>query len=202
MSTNDETYPELPVFGGDDDTPGVPVGPWKRRSLMVPYRNPWIQVEHHEVLDPSGSEGIYGVVRYHHRALGCVPLHDDGTVTLVGQHRYPLDRWFWEIPEGGGRPDADPLEEMRRELEEETGLRAGTWIPLGNLHLSNSVSDECAHLWLARDLQQGQAHPEPVERLELKRIPLAEAVQQAMDGTITDAMSVAALLRAGRLLGV
>ena len=126
----------------------------------------------------------------------------DSTVTVVGQHRYPLDRWFWEIPEGGGRPGADPLEEMRRELEEETGLSAATWVPLGDLHLSNSVSDECAHLWLARDLQQGKAHPEPVERLELKRIPLAEAVQQAMDGTITDAMSVAALLRAGRLLGV
>jgi len=199
MNNSDETSSEFPVLDADAEH-GVPVGPWTRRSVTVPYRNPWIQVEHHEVLDPSGAEGIYGVVRFRHRALGCVPLHEDGTVTLVGQHRYPLDRYFWEIPEGGGRPGFDPLEEMKRELAEETGIEASTWIPLGEVHLSNSVSDESGLLWLARDLKQGAAHPESAEQIETLRIPFQEAVQQAVDGRLTDSLTVVALLRAAQYL--
>jgi len=178
---------------------GKRIGPWTRKSVTVPYRNPWIQVEHHEVLDPSGANGIYGVVRFRHVALGCVPLHDDGTVTLVGQHRYPLDRYFWEIPEGGGRPGQDPLEEMKRELAEETGLVARIWIPLGETHTSNSVTDETAILWLARDLTEGPANPEPREQIETRRIPLEEAVRQALDGRLTDSISIVALLRAAQI---
>lgn len=176
------------------------IGPWLRRSVSVPYRNAWIQVEHHDVLDPSGAEGIYGVVRIRHRALGVVPLHADGTVTLVGQHRYPLDAYTWEIPEGGGRPDCDPLDEIRRELAEETGLRARTWIPLGEIQTSNSVTDEVAMLWLARDLEEGEASPESVEELATRRIPFREAVEMALDGRLVDAITVAALLRATRFV--
>lgn len=199
--------------GGQDDTifelsADVPpdlqkvgqVGPWVRKSVAVPYRNAWIQVEHHEVLDPSGANGIYGVVRYRHRALGCIPLHADGTITLVGQHRYPLDRYFWEIPEGGGRPGCDPLEEMQRELLEETGLTARTWISLGELHLSNSCSDESALLWLARDLTEGVARPDSNEQLAVRRILFQDAVEQALDGRLTDSLTVAALLRAAHLV--
>ena len=178
------------------------IGPWTRLSLATPYANDWIRVEHHEVVDPSGKPGIYGVVRFRHRALGCVPLHDDGTVTLVGQHRYPLDAWSWEVPEGGGRIDADPLDEMRRELLEESGLTAREWIPLGTLHTSNSVCDETAHLWLARGLVEGDASPESTEGdLRVKRVPFALAVEMAMDGRITDAISTAALTRAAWWLG-
>lgn len=196
----DETLFELPVSDTPQESRGHAVGPWTCRALSVPYRNPWIQVEHHEVLDPSGAEGIYGVVRFRHLALGCVPLHADGTVTLVGQHRYPLDRHFWEIPEGGGRPGHDPLDEIKRELAEETGLKARTWIPLGEIHTSNSVTDERGLLWLARDLEEGEASPESVEQIETMRIPFQEAVQWALDGRLTDSLSVVALLRAARIV--
>lgn len=179
---------------------GITIGPWTRKTVAVPYRNPWIQVEHHEVIDPSGANGIYGVVHYRHLALGCIPLHDDGTITMVGQHRYPFDRYFWEIPEGGGRPGHDPLSEIQRELAEETGLVAKTWIPLGEAHLSNSTTDETAMLWLAKDLVEGKASPEGVEQIETKRIPFQEAVQQAIDGRLTDSLTVIALLRAARIV--
>lgn len=177
------------------------IGPWTRLSTAVPYDNAWIRVEHHEVLDPSGRAGVYGVVRYKHIALGVVPLHDDGTVTLVGQHRYALDSWSWEIPEGGGRLDKDPLTEAQRELLEETGLEAAAWRPLGLVHLSNSVSDETGHLWLAEGLVQHVPCPESTEELRLWRLPLAEAIEMALDGRITDSMSVIALLRVAQLLG-
>jgi len=190
-------------FPGDNHVPedGVRIGPWTRNSVATVYTNPWIQVEHHRVVDPAGRAGVYGVVRFRHRALGCVPLHADGTVTLVGQHRYPLDSWSWEIPEGGGDPDADSLAEMRRELAEETGLAAREWIPLGPLHPSNSVSDEVATLWLARDLEPGTATPESTESdMRSTRIPFSQAVEMALDGRLTDAITVVALLRARHYL--
>lgn len=201
MNNGDETFIELATMD-PAGTVAIPVGPWGRKSTSVPYRNAWIQVEHHEVVDPSGAAGIYGVVRFRHKALGCVPFHEDGTVTLVGQHRYPLDKYFWEIPEGGGRPGQDPLEEMKRELAEETGLRARTWVPLGPIHLSNSVTDESGFLWLARDLEEGAAHPESVEQIATRRIPFAEALAEAIDGRLSDALTVIGLLRAAHHLGI
>lgn len=188
---------QVPVEVREDSVEGVKVGPWTRKSSAVPYTNPWIQVEHHEVLDPNGRSGVYGVVRFKHLALGCVPLHDDGTVTLVGQHRYPLDEWSWEIPEGGGRKTHDPLDEIRRELREETGLSATEWIPLGKLNMSNSVSDEIAMVWLARGLTEGGSELESSEGdLKVKRIPFAEAVEMAIDGRLSDSITVVGLLRA------
>jgi len=190
-------------FPGDGQVSeeGVRIGPWTRNSVATVYTNPWIQVEHHRVVDPAGRDGVYGVVRFRHRALGCVPLHADGTVTLVGQHRYPLDVWSWEIPEGGGSLVADPLEEMKRELAEETGFAAGEWIPLGLLHPSNSVSDEVATLWLARNLEPGTATPESTESdMRSTRVPFVQAVEMALDGRLTDAITVVALLRARHFL--
>ena len=192
---NDTTSFLVELPPEDDDR--TRIGPWVRRSVAVPYANPWIQVEHHNVLDPAGRPGVYGVVRFKHIALGCVPLHADGTITLVGQHRYPLDQWSWEIPEGGGSKERDPLEEMQRELREETGLSASEWIPLGVLHTSNSVSDETAMLWLARDLTDGQNQLDSTEGdMQVKRIPFAEALEMALDGRLTDSITLAALVRA------
>lgn len=184
-----------------EESEGAQVGPWLRKASSVPYANPWIQVEHHEVKDPAGRSGVYGVVRFKHVALGCVPLHDDGTVTLVGQHRYPLDEWSWEVPEGGGRKDHPPLEEIQRELREETGLAASEWIPLGKLHTSNSVCDETAHLWLARGLTEGANQLDSTEGdMKVKRVPFKEVLEMALDGRLTDAISVAAIVRAAHWL--
>jgi 8-oxo-dGTP pyrophosphatase MutT (NUDIX family) len=199
VSFNPDETSSFVVHLPPEDLEATKVGPWIRRSTSVPYVNPWIQVEHHEVTDPSGKNGIYGVVRFKHLALGCVPLHDDGTVTLVGQHRYPLDVWSWEIPSGGGRKDREMLPEIMRELKEETGLEGTEWIELGSLQTSNSVTDEKAFLWLARGLREGQNQPESTEGdLEVKRVPFAEAVEMAYNGQLTDAISVAGLLRAAR----
>ena len=165
------------------------------RSRVV-YENPWIRVREDAVVRPDGSPGIYGVVGFRSVALGAVVRHDDDSTVLVGQYRYTLEAWSWEIPEGGGDPALAPEDEIARELEEETGLVAARYTSLGALHTSNSVTDEGSLLYLAEQLTQHPPRPEPTERLVLWRLPLAEAVAMACDGRITEALSVAGLLRA------
>ncbi len=159
------------------------------------YKNPWMRVVEHQVLTPGGKPGIYGVVHPANLATGVVPLHDDGTITLVGQYRFPLGAYSWEMPEGGGAPDVDPLVSAQRELAEETGLTARRWLPLQKLHLSNCITDETAHLYLAWELEQGQDNPDDTERLAIRRLPFVQAFAMAMSGEITDAMTVAALFK-------
>lgn len=173
--------------------------PWGRRGTRAVYDNPWITLREDDVLDPSGRAGIYGVLSPRNLALGVLPLFDDGTTVLVGQYRYPLERYSWEIPEGGGDKAVDPLESIARELREEAGLVARSWHHLLTLHLSNSISDEVAHCWVAWDLTATAAEPEPTEELALWRLPFADAVTLVDDGTITDAMSVATMTQVDRL---
>lgn len=174
---------------------------WTTRDSRTVYANKWIRVREDAVTRPDGAPGVYGVVSMRNLALGAVPHYPDGTTMLVGQHRYTLDAWSWEIPEGGGDPALPALDEIARELREETGLLARTWTSLGELHTSNSVTDERALLFLAEDLEEREPLPDPTEQLICWRLPLAHAVEMAAAGRITDAMSVAALLRAVHLLG-
>lgn len=154
-----------------------------------------------QVLTPAGTEGIYGVVEFQNNALGVVPLFEDGTILLVGQHRYPHNEYSWEIPEGGGRLGEDLLLGIQRELREETGYSAQKWTLLAEqIQLSNSVSDEKAWLWLAEDLIAGEATPEDTEELMVKRIPVGEAMKMVHTGEIKDAMSVIALLMLQNLI--
>ena len=169
-------------------------GRFVRRSRRLAYENPWITVWHDEVDRPDGSPGIYGVVHFANLAAGVVALDDDDRIVLVGQHRYTLGEYAWEIPEGGVPEGEDALVGAQRELREETGLTAGSWRELGRMDLSNSVSDERAVMFLATDLTHGEAEPEPTEALEVRWVPLAEAVEMVRDGRITDAMSVAGIL--------
>ena len=170
-------------------------GRFVRHSRRVAYENAWITVWHDEVSRPDGSPGIYGVVHFGNLAAGVVALDDDDRIMLVGQHRYTLDRESWEIPEGGVPPTETALEGIQRELREETGLEAREWRELGRLDLSNSVTDEEAALFVARGLVQGEATPEPTEALTVRWVPFDEAVAMTRDGRITDAISVAAILR-------
>lgn len=171
------------------------VNPWKTLTSKPLYENPWISVREDQVTRPDGNPGIYGVVHYKNIATGVVPLHEDGTVTLVGQFRYTLNEYAWEIPEGGCPAGEEPLEAARRELLEETGLTAREWQPLGDrYHLSNSVSDEVGYLFLATGLEHGEAQPEGTEELQVKRVPLREAVRMVMTGEITDCLSVIGIL--------
>ncbi|HEY9775585.1 MAG TPA: NUDIX hydrolase [Planktothrix sp.] len=167
--------------------------PWKTNGSKVVYDNAWIRVREDNVIRPDGKPGIYGVVHYKNKAMGVLPIDDEGCTYLVGQYRYTLNQYSWEIPEGGAPEGEDPLEGAKRELLEETGLVAKEWKLLSKAHLSNSVSDEEAILYLATNLTRGPANPEGTERLEVKRVPFEEALDMVARGEITDAMSMIAI---------
>lgn len=175
--------------------------PWTVLTTKPIYENPWIKVVEHDVLTPKGNPGIYGVMHVQHLATGIVPIDDQGCVTLVGQYRFPLKTYSWEIPEGGGKHGVDPLLSAQRELVEETGQTARHWLPILTMHLSNSITDETAHSFLAWGLEQGAACPDETEVLQLRRVPFGEAYAMAKNGGITDAIAVASLLRV-RLLAL
>lgn len=123
---------------------GHVVGPWTRRSRRAAYENAWITIWHDEVIRPDGEPGIYGVVHFANLAVGVLAVDDAGRVPLVGQHRYALDRYSWEIPEGGVPAGESAIDGARRELREETGVEAEHWIELCRSDLSNSVSGPVA----------------------------------------------------------
>jgi 8-oxo-dGTP pyrophosphatase MutT (NUDIX family) len=176
--------------------------PWKILGEATVYQNPWITLTEYDVLNPSGGKGIYGKVHFKNIAVGVMVLDDDMHTYLVGQYRFPLQAYSWEIPEGGSLigGEADPLEGGKRELLEETGLVAAHWQPLLEMHLSNSVSDEKAIIYLATGLTQHQAEPEETEQLAVRKIPFEEAYQMVEKGEITDSMSVAAIIKVKLML--
>ena len=167
--------------------------PWKVTDQKRIYENPWIEVTEFQVTNPSGGKGIYGKVHYKHVAVGILPLDSDGNTWLVGQYRFPLNQYSWEIPEGGGLFNEDPLDAAKRELQEETGLHAGSWTKILTMHLSNSVSDELALIYLARDLEQYSPAPEETEQLVIKKLHFEEVIRMLEAGEITDSISVAAI---------
>lgn len=177
--------------------------PWKTISASEKYDNPWIKVTEYQVINPAGRPGIYGKVHFKNKAIGIVPLDEENNTWLVGQFRYTLDEWSWEIPEGGGPLEADVLASAKRELKEETGLVANRWTMLMRTHLSNSVSDEEGFLYLAQDLRQEEKEPEDSEAdMKVKKLPFQEALSMVLDGRITDGLSVTAILRVARILGI
>ena len=171
------------------------INPWKTLSRRTIYDNPWIRVEDHRVLNPSGGPGQYGKVCFKNQAVAILPLAPDVGVYLVGQYRYTLGVYSWELPKGGAPLDEDPLVAAQRELKEETGLSAGRWQLLLKMHLSNSVTDEIGSIYVAEDLTHGAAQPEDTEQLAIRVLPFAETLEWVRDGRITDALSVAAILK-------
>ncbi|MGF7075678.1 NUDIX domain-containing protein [Mucilaginibacter sp. R-33] len=174
--------------------------PWKITSQKDIYDNPWINVTEYQVINPAGNPGIYGKVHYKNLAIGVLPLDEELNTYLVGQYRFPLNQYSWEMPEGGGPEGTDPLDSAKRELLEETGLKASRWTEIQRLHLSNSVSDELSILYLARGLEQFESEPEETEQLIIKKVPFAEMYRMVCNGEITDAMTVAAVLKVQLLL--
>ncbi len=173
--------------------------PWRRRSRSLVYENAWLSVLHDEVDRPDGQPGIYGVIHFQNHAVAIVAIDAEDRVVLVGQWRYTLDGYSWELPEGGVPSDEAPLAGAQRELREETGLQAATWREVARIAVSNSVTDELGTIFLATDLVQGEAAPDGTEQLRRRWVAFDEALAMIDDGRITDLMSIAGLERVGRL---
>lgn len=160
------------------------------------FDNPWLRLVEYEAVAPTGHRTRYGVVRFKNLAVGVLPLFEDGTVVLIGQQRFPLMNYSWEMPEGGAPFGEDPLDGAKRELREEAGLEAADWIRILELELSNSVTDERGVCFLARGLSPCEASPDDTERLEVARVPFRELLAASAKGQVRDALTVAATLRA------
>ncbi len=169
--------------------------PWKTLSSEMVYESPWIKVVKHECLNPANNPATYSVVNFKNLAIGILPLDEHNNTWLVGQWRYPLNAYSWEIPEGGGPLTIDPLESAKRELKEETGIIASKFEELMRLHLSNSATDELAIVYVATDLNYEESEPEESEVLQLKKVHISEAMAMVNNGEITDAISVAAIMK-------
>lgn len=170
--------------------------PWRITAMTTPFKNAWLTVESSAVIHPDGQPGTYSIVRIRRLAVGVLPIDHEGYVHLVGQWRFPLGRYSWEMPEGGAEPGEDALDCARREMAEETGLSAATYQKILEMDLSNSLTDERAVLFLATDLTPGEASPEGTEVLKRHRAPFSDVLARVSDGRIRDAMTVAAVLRA------
>ncbi len=168
---------------------------WQTHRSETVYDNNWITVSHRDVTAPTGVDGIYGLVHFKSLAVGMIPIDAEGHTWLVGQHRYTLDQYSWEIPEGGGAKDEDPLHAAQRELREETGITASRWTELLRLHTSNSVTDESAISYVAQNLAFGETEPDDTELIQLKRLPVSQAIEMALDGEITDGLALASLMK-------
>lgn len=168
--------------------------PWTILSSQQIYENPWIELTEHQVLNPAGGEGIYGVVHFQNLAIGVVP-YENGNVWMVGQYRFPHNAYSWEIPEGGGPMGEDPLDSAKRELKEETGLEAESYTTLFEMDLSNSVTDERGIVYLATGLTKGEAEPEDTEELRLQKLPLQTLYEMVERREIRDSLTVTAIYK-------
>lgn len=168
---------------------------WRKLNSRTVFENDWMAVRVDHVINPGGGENQYGHVHFKNRAVAIIALDHEDNTWLVGQDRYTLGEYSWELPMGGAPPAEPPLDAAQRELREETGLVAGHWKELMRLHTSNSITDEVGFAYVATDLTEGEPDFEETEDLEIRKLPLGDAVQMVLDGEITDAISAAALLR-------
>ncbi len=174
--------------------------PWKTLTIEEVYDNPWINITHRKVLNPAKQNGTYGKVHFKNTAVGVLPLDEENNTWLVGQYRYTLEKYSWEIPEGGCLEGIEPLQAAKNELQEETGITANKWTKVLDIHTSNSVTDEFGICYLAQDLSFGVASPEPCEDLVVKKVTFETAFEMVMNGEITDSLSMATIMKVKLLL--
>jgi ADP-ribose pyrophosphatase len=176
------------------------INPWTTLDTKLVYDNPWLKITQSDVLNPNGNPGIYGVVHFKNLAIGVVPLDEDGNTWLVGQYRYPLNEYSWEIPEGGGKIGVNPLLSAQRELSEETGILANKWTKIQEFNTSNSCTDEHSILYLAQDLIFNQAHPDDDELLAIQKINICDLYQKVINSDIKDSLTVVAIYKVAQLI--
>ena len=176
--------------------------PWKTLEKKMIYENPWILIKEHKVINPSGKKGIYGKVSFKNKAIGIIPIDENGDTWLVGQYRYTLDEYSWEIPMGGGPLSEDILISAKRELKEETGITANKWTNILRIHTSNSVTDEEGFVFLAEDLIKGEPEFEDTEKIKIVKLPFKKAYIMAIENEITDSISLAGIMKLGKILGL
>lgn len=169
--------------------------PWTTLSNKEIYDNPWIRLTHHDVLNPAGKQSIYGTVHFKRLAIGIIPLDEEGNTWIVGQYRFPINTYSWEIPEGGGDREIEPVESAQRELREECGIIAGQWLRIQEMHMSNSATDEYAIIYLAKQLSFTRPEPDEDEQLSVRKIPFTTLYEMVCNGEITDSITVAAVLK-------
>ncbi len=169
---------------------------WTGGEGAVRFANPWLELIEYDATAPTGHRTRYGVVRFKNLAVGVLPLFEDGTVVLVGQQRFPLMNYSWEMPEGGSPAGEDPLEGAQRELAEEAGLKARSWTKILDLEMSNSVTDERGVCYLARELTACAKAPDQTEDLAVARVPFRDLLAAVIAGEVRDSLTVAATLRA------
>ncbi|NNF01711.1 MAG: NUDIX hydrolase [Bacteroidia bacterium] len=174
--------------------------PWKILNTKQIFSNPWIRIQASKVIDPGGKGGEYTVVHFQNVAVAILPLDEDNNTWIVGQYRFPLDRFEWELPEGGSPLGKDLLENAKRELQEETGIQANKWEKILEMQLSNSVTDEISVSYIARELTIGESQPDSNERLYLRKLPFSELYEMVMKGDVRDALTVATVLKARSLI--
>lgn len=174
--------------------------PWTVTGEQPVYDNAWINVTEYQVINPNGGKGIYGKVHFKNHAIAIVPLDEQLNTYLVGQYRFPINQYSWEVPEGGCPIGEDQLQAAQRELLEETGLKAQHWEHIADAYLSNSVSDEAGSIYVATELTQETATPEETEQLVVKKLPFEEVYRMVCEGRITDMFSITAILRVKLML--
>jgi ADP-ribose pyrophosphatase len=173
---------------------------WQTLTNKTVYENPWLEIQHHEIINPSGNEGIYGVVHFKNLAIGIIPIDENGNTWIVGQYRYPLKQYSWELPEGGGDLNMPPVESAKKELKEEVGIFAAKWTELMRIHTSNSVTDEYAIVFIAEGLTFGETEHEETEDITIRKLHFSELVEMVMNGEITDSITIAAVLKLQRMI--
>jgi 8-oxo-dGTP pyrophosphatase MutT (NUDIX family) len=182
----------LPAWDDGSDRPP----PWLSRGSETLFESPWMRLTRHDATAPTGLKADYVVMRPRNLSVGVLPVHEDGTVTLVGQQRFALMNWSWEMPEGGAPFDEDPIEGARRELAEEAGLAAGSWLPAYRGEMSNSITDERALAWIAWDLTPVPIAPDPTEIIRVVRVPFGDLLHEIGTGAVRDMFTLATALRA------
>ena len=172
--------------------------PWTTKTIESVYDNSWIEVEHHEVITPAGTEGIHGKVKMKNLAIAVIPLDEELNTWLVGQYRYTIGSYSWELPMGGGPHGIDPLESAKRELKEETGILAKEWKFLMKIHTSNCITDETGLVYVAKELTFGETSFDDTEQIKIRKLPFKKVVEMVENGEITDSITVGAVLLLSR----